>query len=90
MNLTETQIEDMLDTELPEIMKYMRKPETIEIRKNHPCKSKIIEFYVTTWTKCGDPRKQIFGVCGDCKTQLYHFEKIVALEHYFPSKYVEE
>ncbi len=89
MDLTEGQIQELLDLNITS-NKFVDHKESNEIRKEHGHKGFIVEGYQSTFTTCGDPRKQVFGICSKCGKQIYHHEILMALTWLYPVNFVKE
>ena len=86
MELNEEQIKEVLS--LPAKKRYIKNNDTAEARNGHS-HSNIVEVYADTRLSCGDQRKQVFGICIECETQIYHHEVIMALTFLYPIEFVE-
>lgn len=70
--------------------KFIKRQETIDIRKNHEHPGSFVEVHAETATSCGDQRVEVFGVCTECKEQLYHWQHIKIMQMLYPIEWLDE
>lgn len=89
MQLSKEQIQSVIHQSKEQ--KYIINEDSAKARKEHQCKTpSIMEIYADTWTKCGDARTEVFGLCRGCKEQIYHYQRIKAIDSIFGTDWVDE